>query len=109
EFFGHSGNKGDAIRWGRALGASVMDLGAYQGHGGLAVGHAIPILWPLIMEGGIQVNKLGKRFSNEAHGYSEQAANVIAQPDHIAFDIFDERLHRLMFEFQDYRDAFEAG
>lgn len=109
EFFGHAGNKGDAIRWGRQLGALVVDLGAYQGHGGLAVGHAIPILWPLIMEGGIQVNKHARRFSNEALGYSEQAANVIAQPDHIAYDIFDERLHRLMLEFQDYRDAFEAG
>lgn len=109
EYFGHPGNKGDAVRWGRALGASIKDLGAYQGHGGLAVGHGIPILWPLIMEGGIQVNKNAKRFSNEARGYSEQAATVIAQPDHIAYDVFDERLHSLMLEFQDYRDAYEAG
>jgi len=109
EYFGHPGNKGDAVRWGRALGASIMDLGAYQGHGGLAVGHGIPILWPLIMEGGIQVNMNARRFSNEAQGYSEQAAIVIAQPGHIAYDIFDERLHRLMMEFQDYRDAYEAG
>jgi fumarate reductase flavoprotein subunit len=109
EFFGHSGNKGDAIRWGRALGASILDIGAYQGHGGLAVGHSIPILWPLIMEGGIQINVDAKRFSNEALDYSIQAAHVIAQPGHIAWDIFDERLHRLMLEFLDYRDAFEAG
>lgn len=109
EFFGHPGNKGDAVRWGRALGASIMDLGAYQGHGGLAAGHAIPILWPLIMEGGIQVNKSGTRFSNEAAGYSEQAATVIAQPDRVAYDIFDGRLHDLMLEFQDYRDAYDAG
>lgn len=109
EFFGHGGNRGDAVRWGRALGASVQDIAAYQGHGGLAVGHAIPILWPLIMEGGIQVNKDGYRFSNEAAGYSEQAANVLGQPEHVAYDIFDQRLHNLMLEFQDYRDAFEAG
>jgi fumarate reductase flavoprotein subunit len=61
------------------------------------------------MEGGIQVNTEGKRFSNEAAGYSEQAANVIAQPHHIAFDIFDGRLHQMMLEFQDYCDAFDAG
>jgi fumarate reductase flavoprotein subunit len=109
EFFGHAGNKGDAIRWGRAMGASIRDIGAYQGHGGLAAGYSIPILWPLIMEGGIQVNKEAKRFSNEALGYSEQATHVIAQPGHVAFDIFDERLHRLMLEFQDYRDAYQAG
>ncbi len=109
EFFGHSGNKGDAIRWGRALGARISDIGAYQGHGGLAVGYSIPILWPLIIEGGIQINTDAKRFSDEALSYSQQAANVIAQADHIAWDIFDERLHELMLEFQDYRDAYAAG
>jgi fumarate reductase flavoprotein subunit len=108
DFFGHPGNKGDAIRWGRALGADVRDMDAYQGHGGLAAGHGIPILWPLIVEGGIQVNALGQRFSDESLGYSEQAVKVVAQPGHAAWDIFDERLHRLMLEFHDYRDALEA-
>jgi len=107
-FFGHPGNKGDALRWGLELGAAVEDLGAYQGHGGLAAGYGIPILWPLIMEGGFQVNAAGLRFSDESQGYSEQAMNVVAQPGHIAWDIYDERLHRLMLEFQDYRDAIEA-
>ncbi len=107
-FFGHPGNKGDAIRWGLALGAAVRDIHSYQGHGGLAAGRGIPILWPLIMEGGFQVNARGERFSNEALGYSEQAVNVVAQPGHVAWDIYDERLHRLMLEFDDYRDAVEA-
>jgi fumarate reductase flavoprotein subunit len=108
EFFGHPGNKGDAIGWGLELGAAVKDMGAYQGHGGLAAGHGIPILWPLIMEGGFQVNCAGMRFSHEALGYSEQAMNVVAQPGNLAWDVYDERLHRLMLEFQDYRDAIEA-
>jgi fumarate reductase flavoprotein subunit len=107
-FFGHPGNKGDAIRWGLELGAAVRDIHSYQGHGGLAAGRGIPILWPLIMEGGFQVNVHGERFSNEARGYSEQAVDVIAQPGHVAWDIYDERLHRLMLEFDDYRDAVEA-
>ncbi len=107
-FFGHPGNKGDAIRWGLALGAAVRDIHSYQGHGGLAAGRGIPILWPLIMEGGFQVNVAGERFSNEARGYSEQAVDVVAQPGHVAWDIYDERLHRLMLEFDDYRDAVEA-
>jgi fumarate reductase flavoprotein subunit len=107
-FFGHPGNKGDAIRWGLELGAAIRDIHAYQGHGGLAAGRGIPILWPLIMEGGFQVNLLGERFSNEARGYSEQAVDVVAQPQHVAWDIYDERLHRLMLEFDDYRDALEA-
>jgi fumarate reductase flavoprotein subunit len=107
-FFGHPGNKGDAIRWGLALGAAVRDIHAYQGHGGLALGHGIPILWPLIMEGGFQVNAAGQRFSNEALGYSEQAVQVVAQPGHFAWDIYDERLHNLMLEFDDYRNAVAA-
>jgi fumarate reductase flavoprotein subunit len=107
-FFGHPGNKGDAIRWGLALGAAVRDIHSYQGHGGLAMGRGIPILWPLIMEGGFQVNARGERFSDESQGYSEQAVQVVAQPGHFAWDIYDERLHRLMQEFDDYRDAIEA-
>lgn len=107
-FFGHPGNKGDAIRWGLALGAAVRDIHAYQGHGGLAAGRGIPILWPVIIEGGFQVNVRGERFSNESLGYSEQAVNVVAQPGHVAWDIYDARLHRLMLEFDDYRDAVEA-
>lgn len=108
-FHGHPGNRGDAVRWGEALGAAVADMTAYQGHGGLAAGHGVPILWPLIMEGGFQVNCDGVRFSNEATGYSEQAARVNAQPGHVAWSIFDERLHTLMLAFDDYRDALKAG
>lgn len=107
-FFGHPGNKGDAIRWGEGLGAGIRDIHSYQGHGGLAAGRGIPILWPLIMEGGYQVNVRGERFSNEARGYSEQAVDVVAQPGRVAWDIYDGRLHELMLEFDDYRDALEA-
>lgn len=108
-YHGHPGNRGDALRWGEALGAGVADLSGYQGHGGLAAGHGIPILWPLIMEGGFQVNGAGRRFSNEATGYSEQAARVNAQVGRVAWSIFDARLHRLMLAFDDYRDALRAG
>lgn len=108
-FHGHAGNTGDAVRWGAALGAQLADMGGYQGHGGLAAGHAIPILWPLIVEGGFQVNRAGQRFSNEALGYSEQAAKVNAQPDRIAWSIFDERLDTMMRQFDDYQQALSAG
>lgn len=108
-FHGHPGNKGDAMAWGAKLGAAIADMTGYQGHGGLAMGHGVPILWPLIMEGGFQVNATGQRFSNEAAGYSEQAAKVNAQPGHFAWSIFDERLHGLMLQFDDYHDALRAG
>ena len=108
EFFGHPGNKGDAIKWGQMLGADVADISSYQGHGGLAVGHGVPILWPMIMEGGFQVNQLGDRFSDESLGYSEQAVEVLKQPDHIAWNIYDQKLHELMMEFEDYNNAMDA-
>ena len=109
EFFGHPGNKGDAIKWGKSLGADLADIGSYQGHGGLAAGRGVPILWPMIMEGGFQININGERFSDESLGYSEQAVKVVSQPKKIAWNIFDERLHELMKEFEDYNNAIEAN
>jgi len=108
-YYGHAGNRGDAIRWGEALGAATRSLGAYQGHGSLAMPQAILITWALMMEGGFQVNLLGKRFSNEHDGYSEQAMRVLAQPEGVAWNIYDERLHRLGLGFEDYRDAVASG
>ena len=109
EFFGHPGNQGEAIQWGREMGAAIADIRAYQGHGGLAKGYGVPILWPVILEGGIQVNLKGLRFSDESLGYSEQAVNVLAQPEHVAITVYDQRLHELMHEFNDYREAMSAG
>ena len=45
----------------KGVGAAVADMSAYQGHASLAKGFGIPILWPCIVEGGIQVNQQGKR------------------------------------------------
>ena len=107
-FHGHPGNKGHAMIWGEYLGAKLGDMGAYQGHAGLAYGHGIPILWPLIMEGGFQVNLNGERFSDETKGYSEQAVKVLEQPDAVAWSIYDETRHQLMLKFDDYQDAIKA-
>jgi len=109
QYYGHTGNRGDALLWGEALGAAVKHLGAYQGHGSLAMPHAVLITWALMMEGGFQVNANGERFSCEHDGYSEQAMRVIAQPGGFAWNIYDERLHKLGLEFEDYRDAFKGG
>lgn len=108
-FHGHPGATGDAVRWGEALGAALADMTGYQGHGGLAAGHAIPILWPSITEGGIQVNLAGRRFSNEATGYSEQAARILAQPGKVAWTILDGRIEAVMAQFDDWQDAVRAG
>lgn len=107
--FGHPGNKGDGIRWGQELGAAVRDMGAYQGHAGIAVPHSILITWALITEGAIQVNVDGRRFGNEADGHSERAASILQQPGRVAFDIYDEDRHAVGLDFEDYRAALAAG
>lgn len=105
DYFGHTGNQGDALTWGMELGAAARHLSACQGHGSVATPHGILITWALMMEGGIQVNLAGERFSNEHQGYSEQAVDVLKQPQGIAWNIFDERLHDLGMAFEDYRNA----
>jgi len=108
-YFGHPGNTGDALLWGRALGAATGCLGACQGHGSLAHPHGVLITWALMMEGGIQVNTGGRRFSNEHDGYSEQSVAVLAQPGAVAWCLFDQRLRDFARGFPDFREAETAG
>lgn len=108
-YFGHSGNRGDAVRWGGALGAKLLHMSGYQGHGSMSHPHGVLVTWAVIMEGGFQVNKNGARFSDESQGYSEQAAIVLAQPDGIAFDIFDERIASIARQFADFQQAEACG
>ena len=108
-YFGHPGNRGDAVLWGEELGARLLHMSGYQGHGSVAHPHGILITWAAIMEGGFQVNIAGQRFSDESLGYSEQAAKVIAEPEAIAFDIFDARIAGIARQFEDFRQAESSG
>ncbi len=108
-WFGHDGNTGDAVRWGEALGAESLHLGAYQGHGNVATPHGILISWAVITAGGVQVNAKGYRFWDESQGYSEAARAVLAQPGGIAWAIFDTRIADIARQFQDFKDAEATG
>ncbi|MCY6382137.1 FAD-dependent oxidoreductase [Hoeflea prorocentri] len=108
-WFGHDGNRGEALLWGRELGAELRYLGAYQGHGNVAHPHGILITWAVITEGGVQVNKNGRRFWNEAQGYSEAARAVLAQPGGEAFAIFDARIADIARQFEDFKRAEASG
>ena len=104
-YFGHPGNQGDALRWGEELGAATRDLSGHQGHGSVAQPASLLITWATVTEGGIQVNRDGRRFSDESHGYSEQAAAVLQQPGGIAWTVFDERVAAIARQFEDFRQA----
>jgi fumarate reductase flavoprotein subunit len=108
-YFGHPGNRGDAVLWGETLGAQLAHLGAYQGHGSVATPHNILISWAVIMQGGIQVNAHGHRFYDESRGYSEAGAEVLRQPGGIAWDVFDARIADVARQFEDFRHAERAG
>jgi fumarate reductase flavoprotein subunit len=106
---GHPGNQGDSVKWGQALGASIKDMGSFQGHGAVCTPHAVHLGWAVFTEGGFQVNKHGKRFSNENAGYSEQALNVQRQPDQVAWAIWDERCERSAIRQHSHVLANEMG
>ena len=108
-YFGHAGNQGEALLWGEALGAATRDLSGHQGHGSVAHPAGILITWATITEGGVQVNTAGERFSDEAQGYSEQAAAVLRQPGRIAWTVFDSRIAGIARQFEDFRQAEAAG
>ncbi len=108
-WFGHSGNLGEAVLWAEELGAGLQNLGAYQGHGNVAHPHGILITWAVITEGGVQVNRNGRRFWNESQGYSEAARAVLAQPGGEAFAIFDGRIAAIARQFEDFKRAVETG
>jgi len=108
-WFGHDGNRGEAVLWADQIGAQTEHLGAYQGHGNVAHPHGILITWATITEGGVQVNRAGNRFWNEAQGYSEAARAVLSQQGGEAFAVFDERIAGIARQFEDFKRAEAQG
>ncbi|VTU19437.1 FAD-dependent oxidoreductase [Variovorax sp. PBL-E5] len=108
-FGGHAGNDGSAILWGEALGARLRDLGGYQGHGSWITPQGALMSWAVMMEGGMQINREGRRFHDETQGYSEAAVHVLAQPGGIAWNVFDAPLLALARGFPDFCEAEAAG
>lgn len=108
-YFGWELNQGEGINWGIALGAATADMDAYQGLGLLSEPQGIDVNPRLIMEGGIQVNTDGKRFSDEMADVSGQGARVIAQPNSIAWVIYDERIHKSCEDLPQYIALRELG
>lgn len=108
-YFGHEGNTGEGILWGEALDAELVNMGAYQAHGSVAYPHATLLTWAVISLGGYQVNRSGKRFVNENHGYSEHAIDVLAQEGEVAIEIFDQRIFDEVKTFDDFQQCVEVG
>ncbi len=108
-YHGGAASRGDALRIGTELHADLGYLDAYQGHGSLAVPHAIIVTWAIQLHGGIIVNGLGNRFADETQGYSEFARLVLGQPGGVGYVLLDKRIDRLCRPFADYQSLLENG
>jgi fumarate reductase flavoprotein subunit len=109
KYHGHEGNEGEGIAWGMELGGAVGNMDAFQGYGALAEKYGIIVNYDMVMKGGITVNLLGERFSNEIEDISGQAINVLRQPGGQSWIIFDDQRRKLVENFPEYRDLSALG
>jgi succinate dehydrogenase/fumarate reductase flavoprotein subunit len=108
-YFGGDGSTGDALAIGERIGADRGFLDAYQGHASVAEPHGVLVTWATVMHGAVLLNAHGERFGNETSGYSEYAAPVLAQPGHVAWVVYDDRVHDACWRFRDYAVLEESG
>lgn len=105
---GAKSNMGEGILWGMEAGAAVEQMTGYQGRD--CIFEDGTRLTPgVINEGGIAVNKTGKRFVNEEQDYSQLAAVYRAQPDSFAVFIWDERIQRMAENMHVMKESMRKG
>jgi fumarate reductase flavoprotein subunit len=108
EYFGALGSTGEAVEWGRALGADLANIGAYQGYAAVAYPQGSLLSWTTIEKGGILVRKDGQRFGDEGAGYSGYAKDVMAQGD-LVYAVFDERIRRVAALEEEFEELCRHG
>ncbi len=104
QYFGARGSEGEAVLWGRRLGAALANTGAYQGYATVAYPHGTILSWTTIEKGGVIVGANGERFGEEARtGYSAYARHVLGatEPVHA---IFDERIRLIADKEEEFRE-----
>jgi fumarate reductase flavoprotein subunit len=108
EYFGALGSQGEAVQWGRELGAGLANMGAYQGYAAVAYPHGSLLSWTTLEKGGILVNSQGERFGNEDIGYSGYARMVLSQQTEV-FAIFDDRIKAIADKEDEFRELVNLG
>ena len=105
---GSKSNTGEGILWGMEAGAATDRMTGYQGRD--CIFEDGTRLTPgVINEGGIAVNKTGRRFVNEEQDYSQLAAVYRAQPDGFAVFIWDERIQRMTENMHVMKESMRKG
>jgi fumarate reductase flavoprotein subunit len=88
----HEGNVGLGIELGERLGGALADMGSYQGYAMLADPQRISLPPGHIIEGGVLLNREGRRFVNEAEDIAGMLHPVMAQPEGVVWAIYDEAI-----------------
>ena len=108
EYFGAPGSTGEAIEWGRDLGAALGNMAAYQGYAAVAYPQGQLLSWTTIEKGGILVGQDGRRFGPEDDGYSGFAPKVMAQGE-FAWAVYDTRIHEIAMQEEEYSEMSAMG
>lgn len=108
QYFGALGSTGEAIRWGEAAGAALANIGAYQGYAAVADPHGSLLSWTTIEKGGVIVGPNGRRFGNEALGYSGYA-KVVLENARPAYAIFDQRIFEIASQEEEFVELWKYG
>ena len=99
------GQNGDAIRMAIAVGADVNYIDNIKVNPTVYyLGDNLISMSTLRSNGGLLVNKLGKRFFNESGNYTLTSAAMLEQPDKVAFMVFDATMLKIGL-MQQYKDA----
>lgn len=89
---GHEGSQGLGVQVGEQLGAALGDMGSYQGYAMLTDPHGISVPPPVVVEGGILINRAGERFTNEAEDIAGMVHPVMAQDGGQVWVVFDAEI-----------------
>ncbi len=108
QYFGAPGSTGEAIIWGEELGADFANMAAYQGYAAVAYPHGSLLSWTTIEKGGVLVGADGRRFGNEATGYSGYARIVLKQGEPV-FAVFDQRVFDIAAAEEEFLELFNHG
>jgi fumarate reductase flavoprotein subunit len=107
-YFGALGSTGEAVIWGRELGADLANMAAYQGYAAVAYPQGSLLSWTTMENGAILVNAEARRFGNESAGYSGYAREVMAQGE-ACYAVFDERIREVTAREEEFVELMEYG
>ena len=86
------GNTGDGLRMGLSLGADTLDMNYIKATYGFKPNGSASEKSYIYYNGGIIVNKEGKRFVNESLSYKLIGDKALMQPDAKTFTVFDNKI-----------------